>query len=56
MLAAQMAEVHLSNMDFARRVARADNLALLDISERTFNKLARILCANGGTQALRIGR
>jgi hypothetical protein len=45
MLAAQMAAVHVSTMNFARRVLRADDLAVLDISERTFNKLARTFVA-----------
>jgi len=40
-----MAAVHVSTMTFARRVARTEDLAVLDISERTFNKLARTFVA-----------
>lgn len=42
MLAAQMAAVHVATMAFARRL---EDTALLDISERTFNKLARTFVA-----------
>jgi len=45
MLAAQMAAVHVSTMNFARRVLHAEDAAVLDISERTFNKLARTFVA-----------
>lgn len=41
MLAAQMAAVHIATMTFAARLASADNVAMLDMAERSFNKLAR---------------
>ena len=41
MLAAQMAAVHLATMDFASRLAHAENLAQRESSERSLNKLAR---------------
>lgn len=45
MLAAQMAAVHVLTMEFARRVANAENLVLMDSVERTLNKLARTFTA-----------
>ena len=41
MLAAQMGAVHMLTMDFARRLANADNIQQQDSAERTLNKLAR---------------
>jgi len=41
MLAAQMACIHMLTMDFARRLANADNIQQQDSAERTLNKLAR---------------
>jgi len=45
MLAAQMAAVHSLTMDFASRLANADNLVQRDSAERTLNKLARTFAA-----------
>jgi hypothetical protein len=45
MLAAQMAAVHVSTMTFARHLARAESARVVDINERTFNKLARTFVA-----------
>ena len=45
MLAAQMAAVHSLTMDFASRLANADNLVQQDSAERAFNKLARTFAA-----------
>jgi hypothetical protein len=45
MLAAQMAAVHSLTMDFAGRLARADDRIQLDSFERTLNKLARTFAA-----------
>jgi hypothetical protein len=41
MLAAQMGAIHMLTMDFACRLANADNIPLRDSGERTLNKLAR---------------
>lgn len=41
MLAAQMAEVHMASMTFARRLANVDNIPQQDSAERAFNKLTR---------------
>jgi hypothetical protein len=41
MLAAQMGAVHMLTMDFACRLANADNFPQKDFAERTLNKLAR---------------
>jgi hypothetical protein len=41
MLAAQMAAVHMLTMDFARRLANADNIPQRDSAERALNKLVR---------------
>ena len=45
MLAAQMAAVHNATMNFARRLARAENIPQQDSAERAFNKLARTFAA-----------
>jgi hypothetical protein len=45
MLAAQMAAVHVLTMEFAYRLANAENLVLMDSLERTLNKLARTFTA-----------
>ena len=41
MLAAQMGAIHMLTMDFACRLANADNFPQKDFAERTLNKLAR---------------
>lgn len=41
LLAAQMAAVHMTTMDFSRRLAIAENIAQQDSAERALNKLAR---------------
>jgi hypothetical protein len=41
MLAAQMAAVHVATMTFARHLAQAEEIVLLDSAERAFNKLTR---------------
>ena len=45
MLATQMAAVHNATMNFARRLARAENIPQQDSAERAFNKLARTFAA-----------
>jgi hypothetical protein len=45
MLAAQMAAVHNATMNFARHLARAENIPQQDSAERAFNKLARTFAA-----------
>ena len=41
MLAAQMAAVHVATMTFARHLAQAEEIVLVDTAERAFNKLTR---------------
>jgi hypothetical protein len=41
MLAAQMAAVHVATMSFARHLAHAEEIVLVDSAERGFNKLTR---------------
>lgn len=41
MLAAQMAAVHVATMTFARHLAQAEDIVLVDSAERVFNKLSR---------------
>jgi hypothetical protein len=41
MLAAQMAAVHMASMTFARHLAHAEEIVLVDSAERAFNKLTR---------------
>jgi hypothetical protein len=41
MLAAQMAAVHVATMTFARHLAHAEKIVLVDSAERAFNKLSR---------------
>jgi hypothetical protein len=41
MLAAQMAAVHVATMTFARHLAHAEEIVLVDSAERAFNKLTR---------------
>jgi hypothetical protein len=41
MLAAQMAAVHVATMTFARHLAHAEEIVLVDSTERAFNKLTR---------------
>jgi hypothetical protein len=45
MLAAQMGAIQLLTMDFACRLANADNFPQKDFAERTLNKLARTFAA-----------
>jgi hypothetical protein len=45
MLAAQMGAIHMLTMDFACRLANADNFPQKDFAERTLNKLARTFAA-----------
>jgi hypothetical protein len=45
MLAAQMGAIHMLTMDFAGRLANADNILERDSVERTLNKLARTFAA-----------
>jgi hypothetical protein len=41
MLAAQMAAVHVASMTFARNLAHAEEIVVVDSAERAFNKLTR---------------
>jgi hypothetical protein len=41
MFAAQMAAVHVATMTFARHLAHAEEIVLVDSAERAFNKLTR---------------
>jgi hypothetical protein len=63
MLAAQMAAIHSLTMEFATRLANANDLAWRDSAERTLNKLARTFATqvealkryrSGGEQTVRV--
>ena len=45
LLAAQMATIHASMMNFAKRLARAEDMLQRDSAERAVNKLARTFAA-----------